>query len=185
MMLVRAGTNFHPGRNGRQHWEPFDEEKAHTIEIPDQWRETSSGGRRHSHDIAILIITKPIGRKLGWLPVTGNAQPPRVCKPTRQPSCRTSASDSLKTHGRTAQGAGRMLVNMAGYPDNQENGSMWSQICEMDRALYHKGDYAIHHCDGRGGDSGAPLWTYDRWVAEMTREQLASISAYVHSTWGR
>lgn len=54
-------------------------------------------------------------------------------------------------------GAAGVHLQVAGYPDNKPNGSMWWQCCQpLDWQF--QGNLLWHDCHVRGGNSGSPVW---------------------------
>lgn len=61
-------------------------------------------------------------------------------------------------------------LHVAGYPDNQLNGSMWYSHCHAVDWKY-RSSYLWHNCSTREGNSGSPLWLY--WPASGRRQLVA------------
>lgn len=131
------GLDFYPGRNGRRSWSPHGFVSSKKAEVSPKWKETKGG---FQHDYAIIVTKKPIGDELGWLDM-GQGLSQFTAAGARDPPA--------------------LLLNIAGYPDNKENGSMWYDACLAQQWRY-MGDLMVHNCRARGGNSGSPLWVYDK-----------------------
>ena len=156
-------------------WEPLGKAEKQDVVLSPGWKEGPEKGQSQ-HDYAVLITKQALGRKLGWLN-------PGVPKPqgfsASAASCSSngatttaagggggggvrgdpSADGSWADAADMLQGAAQQypLLQVAGYPDNRLNGSMWHGSCGMfDWQL--QGKYMWHGCSSRGGNSGSPLW---------------------------
>lgn len=167
------------GRNGAEAWQPHGSVSWRAAEVPQQWRD--SDGSAHVDDLALVVLQQPLGRSLGWFGVSGassDSDGARTQGGGRDGGSRDSASrDSASNSGRSST---YVEVDVAGYPDDRENGSMWLQqgcrlsLCgtaaerpapataavqqQQGCAQAQAGSLAYHNCKTRGGFSGAPLW---------------------------
>ncbi|PNH01608.1 AP-2 complex subunit mu [Tetrabaena socialis] len=155
------------GRNGPDEWAPHGTVTWRAVDVPEQWRRGGpSGTGPEPYDYALVVLSAPLGRRLGWLQVGG---------------CCSPASRAGNTTRRSA--ARRCAV--AGYPDNQQNGTMWSERCRLYRlngstvgsrssggagAGDGGGSLSWHDCHTRGGNSGSPLWMEPASTADAPAE---------------
>ncbi|KAG2430795.1 hypothetical protein HXX76_009771 [Chlamydomonas incerta] len=130
------GLEFSAGRNGAEDWEPEGSVTWRATEVPDGWRQRGRGGgggggsssgaasaatatASEQYDYAVVVLAEPLGRRLGWMDVgcgggggDGRAQP-------------------LMEDGGAGGGDGMAWVQVAGYPDDRPNGTLWTQRCTL------------------------------------------------------
>ncbi|KAG2491201.1 hypothetical protein HYH03_010411 [Edaphochlamys debaryana] len=181
------GLEFSAGRNGPSAWDPFGRVSWRATEVPDGWKR--SGGGDEAYDFALVVLTEPLGRRLGWMRLPGPAAAgggaggadgrgaaERVTEGAAG-ACSGAALEAL------AAASPWVPVGVAGYPDDRDNGTLWSQACSlrMGGAVEAVGGAAAgadggggpggekqepwprpqllrHGCATRGGNSGSPLW---------------------------
>ncbi|GFR45520.1 hypothetical protein Agub_g6913, partial [Astrephomene gubernaculifera] len=111
-------------------------------------------------------LAAPLGRQLGWMRAGG---------------CGSGGAGSAKGGGQGAVKA--TWVQVAGYPDNKENGTLWMERCALYGTTGNKngnsggkgdGGLSYHNCHTRGGNSGSPLWVMQQQRQEGHRKNGAS-----------
>jgi V8-like Glu-specific endopeptidase len=119
------GLEFHPGRNlaakdvGSS---PLGSAPKADVRLHPNWTSTSAAS---ASDAAIIITSQPIGRNVGWF----RHKPPQHIA-DQQPQQQGESLKEAKGLG-NAVSSQQLTLHIAGYPDNQANGSMWQQCCSV------------------------------------------------------
>ncbi|GLC38535.1 hypothetical protein PLESTB_001736800 [Pleodorina starrii] len=158
------GLEFSAGRNGASAWAPYGTATWRATEVPEGWRRSGGAGTAGAelYDYAVVVLAAPLGRQLGWMQPGG-------CRPTDD----------------TAP----VVVQVAGYPDDRENGTLWLDTCRLlppsggdSQGGGGGGDggggggsaLRYHDCHTRGGNSGSPLWLPPGTAASASASASAS-----------
>lgn len=51
-------------------------------------------------------------------------------------------------------------LNLAGYPEDKEDGHMWYDYCREIPFMYGRRRFINHSCRVEKGNSGSPMWVY-------------------------
>jgi V8-like Glu-specific endopeptidase len=147
------GLEFFPGRNVQPSrtvdtaggWAPLGSAAKHDVRLHPNWTREGSRGKPAA-DAAIIITQQPIGRRVGWLRHTAPANAAGAAG--------AAGGVSRGSRGVTAAGAAAaaaaagLPLQIAGYPDNKANGSMWQQCCSaLEWQL--QGNLLWHDCYAR------------------------------------
>ncbi|PNH07558.1 Glutamyl endopeptidase, partial [Tetrabaena socialis] len=177
------GLEFSAGRNGPDEWAPHGTVTWRGVDVPEQWRRGRSSGAAGSepYDYALLVLSAPLGRRLGWLQVGV------CCSPASRAgnTTRHQQQQQQQQSGRLPP-CGGIWVRVGGYPDNQQNGTMWDERCRLYGSSVggrgsrgadgggEGGGLSWHDCHTRGGNSGSPLWMEPGWTAEAPAENSSA-----------
>jgi V8-like Glu-specific endopeptidase len=128
-----------------------------------RWKATGD----HRYDYAVVVTKQTIGKDMGYFDIqdpqqllgswqdTAAQQAGQLGQQAAVPAAKQRSSPT------PAAAAAGVVLNIAGYPDDKPNGTLWYDHCGVLDWSFAAGAYMVHGCAARGGNSGSPLWLYD------------------------